>query len=201
MKRQAEADIPTDEGLFTMIGYGEDPDSYVPHFALVAKNTDFSKPVFVRIHSECLTGDVLGSHRCDCGQQLSASKKIIGENGGVLIYLRQEGRGIGILNKLRAYVLQDKGLDTAEANEELGFEVDKRDFSSAIEILEELGAKSVKLLTNNPEKIKAFENSSIQVVERIPLVIAPNEINLRYLTTKKDVMGHLLDLKSDRLKP
>lgn len=198
MKRQAEAEIPTDEGLFTMIGYSEDPNNYVPHFALVAKQTDFSKPIFVRIHSECLTGDILGSHRCDCGPQLAVSKKIIGENGGILVYLRQEGRGIGILNKLRAYVLQDQGLDTAEANEELGLEVDTRDFSPAIRILEELGVKSVKLLTNNPEKIKSFDNSEIKVVERVPLIIEPNETNLKYLTTKKDVMGHLLDLKKTK---
>jgi GTP cyclohydrolase II len=201
MKRQASADIPTTEGLFTMIGYADTPNDYVPHFALVAKNTDFSKPIHVRIHSECLTGDVLGSHRCDCGQQLAASKKIIGKEGGVLVYLRQEGRGIGILNKLRAYVLQDEGLNTAEANEKLGFDVDKRDFSDAIAILNDLGVEAVRLLTNNPEKIKAFDNTAISVFERIPLIIEPNEDNIRYLTTKKEVMGHLLDLKKDKQKP
>jgi len=201
MKRQAEADIPTDEGVFTMISYADDPDSYIPHFALVAKNTDFTKPVYVRIHSECITGDVIGSHRCDCGEQLIAAKEIIGKNGGVLVYLRQEGRGIGIINKLKAYVLQDKGFDTAEANEKLGFEIDTRDFSIAINILKEIGVRAVKLLTNNPEKIKAFDNSQIEVIERIPLEIEPKKDNIRYLTTKKDVMGHMLDFEERKSKP
>ena len=173
MKRQASADIPTSEGLFTMIGYANNPDDYSPHFALVAKNTDFSKPVFVRVHSECITGDIIGSHRCDCGEQLALSKNIIGKEGGVLVYLRQEGRGIGILNKLRAYVLQDQGMDTAEANEQLGFEVDKRDFSIAIQILNDIGVKAVKLLTNNPEKMEALEKSNIVVTVRLPLTVKP----------------------------
>ncbi|MBT28884.1 MAG: GTP cyclohydrolase II [Thalassobius sp.] len=200
MKRQAEAKIPTDEGHFVMIGYADQPNDYIPHFAFVSDKTDYTKPVYVRIHSECITGDILGSHRCDCGDQLKESMRIVGKEGGVVIYLRQEGRGIGILNKLRAYVLQDQGFDTAEANEKLGLEVDKRDFSVAIEILEDLGIKSVKLLTNNPEKVKAIEASSIDVHERIPLIIEPNEDNLRYLTTKKDVMGHFLDFHNTKHK-
>ncbi|MEM1135763.1 MAG: GTP cyclohydrolase II [Bacteroidota bacterium] len=201
MKRQAEAEIPINEGHFKMIGYADQPDDYIPHFALVSHNTDFTKPVYVRIHSECVTGDILGSHRCDCGPQLKRSLEIIGKEGGVVIYLRQEGRGIGILNKLRAYVLQDQGLDTAEANEKLGFAVDKRDFSVAVEILKDLEVKSVKLLTNNPEKIKTLEESEIEVYARIPLIIEPNKDNIRYLTTKKDVMGHLIDFQEKKQKP
>lgn len=149
----------------------------------------------IRIHSECLTGDIFGSQRCDCGPQLIRSLELIGERGGVLLYLRQEGRGIGIINKLKAYQLQDQGDNTAEANTHLGFKVDERTYEEALIILEDLGIKEVDLLTNNPEKIKIFENSPIKLHKRIPLEITPIRSNKRYLETKKTVMGHLLDLK------
>jgi GTP cyclohydrolase II len=147
----------------------------------------------VRMHSECLTGDVLGSLRCDCGQQLTAALALIArEPAGVLLYLPQEGRGIGLANKIRAYALQDKGLDTVDANLALGLPVDRRDYASAAEILRHLGLKQVRLLTNNPLKSEALERHGIQVVERVPLTVPPNPVNWNYLRTKADRMGHLL---------
>jgi 3,4-dihydroxy 2-butanone 4-phosphate synthase/GTP cyclohydrolase II len=147
----------------------------------------------VRLHSECLTGDVLGSLRCDCGQQLSASLALIARAAsGVLLYLRQEGRGIGLANKIRAYALQDTGLDTVDANLALGLPVDRREYASAAGILRQLGLRQVRLLTNNPLKSAALELHGIQVVERVPLTVRPNSVNRRYLRTKADRMGHLL---------
>ena len=161
--------------------------------ALVAENTDFSKPVNVRFHSECLTGEVFHSKKCECGQQLETAMKYMQEHGGIIVYLRQEGRNIGIINKLKAYALQEKGLDTVEANLQLGLPADDRDFSVAIDILKELGVKEINLLTNNPEKIKAVEESSIILNHRVPLQIAANENSEGYLKTKKEYFGHLLD--------
>lgn len=193
MKRQAEANLPTEWGEFEIIAYSENENDWMPHLAMISKNTDLSKTVNIRIHSECITGDLFHSKRCDCGKQLDAAMKYIDENGGVLLYLRQEGRNIGIINKLKAYNLQDKGLNTAEANIELGFPADARDFKIAVEILEDLGIQSVNLLTNNPEKISFIKDSSIKLIHRIPLEINPEKENLEYLKTKKDFFGHFLN--------
>lgn len=191
---QASAIIPTEQGDFKMIAYSERPDDPAPHFAVVSDKFDAFSPVVVRIHSECFTGDLFGSKRCDCGKQLGRALEIISELGGVLIYLRQEGRGIGIINKLKAYNLQDEGLDTVDANTHLGFEADKRTYEIAIEILEDLGIKKVNLLTNNPKKISAFDKSKVEIVERLAIEIPPVNENRKYLQTKKTVMGHLLKL-------
>ncbi len=193
MKRQAEALIPTEWGKFSMVAYANHVDEPTPNLALCSDNLQVDQPVLVRIHSECLTGDIFHSLRCDCGPQLLASMGRIAEEGGVLIYLRQEGRGIGLINKLKAYNLQDKGLNTADANTHLGFEVDARQYQDAIEILLDLKINKIKLLTNNPLKLKAFENSGIEMIERVPLLINPNDENRVYLQTKRDLMGHLMD--------
>ena len=193
MKRQAEANLPTEWGEFEIIAYSENENDWMPHLAMISKNTDLKKTVNIRIHSECITGDLFHSKRCDCGKQLDAAMKYIHENGGILLYLRQEGRNIGIINKLKAYNLQDKGLNTAEANIELGFPADARDFKIAVEILEDLGIQSVNLLTNNPEKISFIKDSSIKLIHRIPLEINPEKENLEYLKTKKDFFGHFLN--------
>jgi GTP cyclohydrolase II len=192
MKKLAEALLPTKWGNFTMISYGDSADNRMPHLALVAKGTDFSKPVMVRVHSECMTGDTFGSKRCDCGEQLDTALIMAAEKGGIIVYLRQEGRGIGLTNKLKAYNLQDTGLNTIDANTHLGFEADARQYDIAIEILQDLGVKSIELLTNNPLKIKALEDSPITVTKRLPLIIQPQRDNANYLQTKKDLMGHLL---------
>lgn len=193
---QAQGTIPADFGQFRVLAFGESPEEKYPHLALVADSFNVFEPVLVRIHSECITGDVFGSHRCDCGEQLHRAMELIGHEGGVLIYLRQEGRGIGIINKLKAYNLQDQGINTAEANVHLGFEVDQRTYDQAVEILELLGIHKIKLLTNNPDKLDAMRHSNITLVERIPLEITPNQDNRYYLETKKRVMGHLLDLNA-----
>lgn len=193
LKIQAEANVPTEFGEFRMIAFSEDDNNWMPHMALIAKGTDFNKPVNVRIHSECITGEVFHSQKCECGQQLNSAMHYMQENGGVIIYLRQEGRNIGIINKLKAYALQEKGLDTVQANLKLGLPADDRDFGVAIEILKDLGVKSVNLMTNNPEKIKIIENSDITFNSRIPLQIKANEASLSYLKTKKEFFGHLLD--------
>ena len=193
LARQAAAQIPTRFGHFEMVAFAETSDDRMPHLAFVAEKFDPSQPVAVRIHSECLTGDVFGSRRCDCGEQLAASLKLIAETGGVLIYLRQEGRGIGLINKLRAYNLQDAGLNTADANTHLGFEVDARQYDAAISILNSLKINAIRLITNNPLKVEALRRSAIEVVSRLPLVIAPNADNRDYLQTKQELMGHLLN--------
>lgn len=164
----------------------------MPHLALVHPEMDPTKPVYLRIHSECLTGDLFGSHRCDCGEQLDKAMEVAGEQQGVVLYLRQEGRGIGLINKLKAYNLQDKGLNTADANMHLGLEVDARQYNIAVEIMQDLGIKSIHLLTNNPLKIEAIDQSSVKVVSRVPIVIEPKAENEAYLKTKEDLMGHLL---------
>ena len=191
MERQVEAAMPTIWGPFQMIAYSEKPDDPNPHLALVRPGFDPEQPVLVRIHSECMTGDLFGSRRCDCGEQLHQALQMVAEKGGVIIYLRQEGRGIGLINKLKAYNLQDAGLNTVDANVHLGLEIDARGYELAIEILEELGIQRVDLLTNNPEKLTAIEASSIEVANRVPLVIKPQEDNKDYLQTKQDLMGHL----------
>jgi GTP cyclohydrolase II len=194
MKKQAEARIPTRAGNFTLIAYAHRADERMPHLAVVAEGFDPSRPTPVRIHSECLTGDVFGSRRCDCGEQLDTALHLIAQQGGVLIYLRQEGRGIGLINKLKAYNLQDQGLNTAEANTHLGFDVDARQYECAVFILQDLGIRQVELITNNPDKVEALRRSPIEVIGRIPLVIPPHDDNRRYLVTKQELMGHLLGL-------
>lgn len=191
--KQAESNIPTDYGMFKVIAFAENSEDWMPQMALIAENTDFSQPVNVRFHSECITGEVFHSKKCECGQQLDACMKYIQENGGILIYLRQEGRNIGIINKLKAYALQEKGLDTVQANLELGLPADDRNFSIAIEILKQLGVREINLLTNNPEKMKFVEDSDIKLVRRIPLQIQANESSENYLKTKKEYFGHLLE--------
>jgi len=194
MQRQAEAPIPTRYGSFKMLVYAEKSSERMPHIAFLAEGFDPAKPVAVRIHSECMTGDVFGSRRCDCGEQLDASLKIAAEKGGVVIYLRQEGRGIGLINKLKAYNLQDLGLNTVEANTHLGFDVDARQYDCAVFMLQDLGIQQIELITNNPLKVEAMRRSPLEVVGTIPIIIPPQPDNQRYLQTKQDLMGHLLGL-------
>lgn len=193
LKLQAESNVPTQFGEFRMMAFSEDDKNWMPHMALIAKNTDLEKPTNVRIHSECITGEVFHSKKCECGEQLDAAMKFMQENGGIILYLRQEGRNIGIINKLKAYALQEKGLDTVQANLQLGLPADDRDFSVAIDMLEQIGVKSVNLMTNNPEKIRFIKNSNIAYNSRIPLQIKSNDDSASYLKTKKDYFGHLLD--------
>ena len=195
---QAESLVPTDFGKFSIKAFSDSEKDWMPHIALVAENTDFSKPVNVRFHSECITGEVFHSKKCECGQQLDAAMKFIQDNGGVVIYLRQEGRNIGIINKLKAYALQEKGLDTVQANLQLGLPADDRDFNVAIEILKLLDIKEINLLTNNPDKIRYVENSDIRLIKRIPLQMEANENSKEYLKTKKEYFGHFLDDETEK---
>ena len=189
----AETRLPTEHGTFRLVGY----EAIAPgehHVALVKGEVDDGEPVLVRVHSECLTGEVFGSFRCDCGPQLEAALQYIEWEGrGVLIYMRQEGRGIGLLNKIRAYALQDQGLDTVEANHALGFPADLREYGISAQILKDLGVRSVRLMTNNPDKVRSLEGYGIEVVERVPLEIGANPSNRRYLETKRTKMGHWLE--------
>ena len=193
LKLQAESNVPTQFGEFRMMAFSEDDKNWMPHMALIAKDTDLEKPTNVRIHSECITGEVFHSKKCECGEQLDSAMKYMQENGGIILYLRQEGRNIGIINKLKAYALQEKGLDTVQANLQLGLPAGDRDFSVAIDMLEQIGVKSVNLMTNNPEKIKFIKDSNIAYNSRIPLQIKSNEASASYLKTKRDYFGHLLD--------
>lgn len=197
LKTQAEANVPTEYGNFRMIAFSENESDWMPHMAIIAENTDFTQPVNVRFHSECITGEVFHSKKCECGQQLDAAMKFMHENGGIIIYLRQEGRNIGIINKLKAYALQEKGFDTVEANLKLGLPADDRDFAAAIEILNMLDVKVINLLTNNPEKMKIVENSNIILNKRIPLQMTSTKESESYLKVKKDYFGHLLTDKTD----
>ncbi len=190
---QAQSNIPTDFGMFTVYAFSEYEEDWNPHLVWVAENTDFSKTVNVRFHSECITGEIFHSKKCECGQQLDAAMKYMSENGGMIIYLRQEGRNIGMINKLRAYALQEKGFDTVEANLKLGLPADGRNFDVAVEMLKILNVKEINLLTNNPDKLKSLENSGIILNHRVPLEIESNEVNESYLSKKKDYFGHLLE--------
>jgi 3,4-dihydroxy 2-butanone 4-phosphate synthase/GTP cyclohydrolase II len=188
----AVANLPTKYGDFKVHGFSTMVDNF-EHLALVKGKPDPNIPTLVRIHSRCLTGDLLGSLRCDCGDQLHMALSAIGSSEcGVLLYLNQEGRGIGLLNKLKAYELQDEGADTVEANEKLGFRGDLRDYGIGAQILYELGVRRIKLMTNNPMKVAGLAGYHLEIVETVPLVAQPNDFNLRYLNTKRDKMGHLL---------
>ena len=188
-----EVDFPTKFGDFRLYLYESEVDEH-HHLAAVKGNVNTPEPVLVRMHSECLTGDVFGSRRCDCGEQLGQALRLIEKEGrGVLIYMRQEGRGIGLSNKLKAYKLQDAGYDTVEANIKLGFAPDLRDYGIGAQILADLGIHNIRLLTNNPAKRVGLEGYGLEIVERVPLKVSPNEHNAKYLQTKRDKMGHLLD--------
>ena len=188
----ASSQLPTPWATFTMHGF-EDPETGKEHLALTLGELTDEQPVLARIHSECLTGDALFSLRCDCGFQLQeALKRIAEEKRGALLYLRQEGRGIGLLNKIRAYHLQDAGADTVEANERLGFAADLRDYSMLIPMLEHLAIRQVRLMTNNPRKVAALENYGLQVVERLPITTGMNPHNTHYLDTKASKLGHMM---------
>lgn len=196
VRRIAEAKIPTKYGgLFTAIAYENDVDPF-HHLALVKGDIQPDDEVLVRVHSQCLTGDVFGSKRCDCEEQLHQAMAMVEREGkGVIVYMRQEGRGIGLVNKLRAYCLQDLGKDTVEANEALGFQADMRDYGIGAQILVDLGLHKIRLMTNNPRKIKGLEGYGIQVVERVPIETKPSQENIEYLKTKAKKMGHILSIK------
>ena len=194
VERVAEARLPTDFGEFRILGYCS-LNSTEEFVVLVQGELRKDRPTLVRVHSQCLTGDVFGSTRCDCGQQLRKAMELIEREGsGAIVYQQQEGRGIGIINKIRAYALQDEGADTIEANEKLGLAVDLRCYEQCAEILRDLGLKRVQLMSNNPEKMLTLEEMGIEVVERVSLVIPPSAAARGYLRTKKEKLGHLLEL-------
>lgn len=196
VNREVSVRMPTDFGEFQTIAYSNEVDDK-EHVALVKGDISDGEPVLVRVHSECLTGDVFHSHRCDCGPQFEAAlRQINAEGKGILLYMRQEGRGIGLINKLRAYKLQEEGLDTVDANLQLGFPADLRDYGIGAQILKDLGVRQIRLLTNNPRKIKGLEGYGLEVVERVPIQMTENEDNTNYLHTKQSKLGHLLSFES-----
>ena len=197
VEKVSEAKMPTCHGEFRVVAFRtEDADSRT-HLGLVMGDITPGEPTLVRVHSECLTGDVLGSMRCDCGGQLHAAMKTVAREGkGVVLYMRQEGRGIGLANKIRAYALQDQGMDTVEANRQLGFKPDLRDYGIGAQMLVALGVTKMRLMTNNPKKIVGLEGYGLEVVERVPIEMRACDSNLEYLTTKKEKMGHMLNLET-----
>jgi 3,4-dihydroxy 2-butanone 4-phosphate synthase/GTP cyclohydrolase II len=193
VERVSETVLPTGYGTFKLILYRDLLNNHF-HIALAVGELD-NTPTLVRVHSECLTGDVFGSLRCDCGRQLEKAMEIIGkEKKGVILYMSQEGRGIGLVDKIKAYSLQDKGLDTVQANEALGHKADLRDYGIGAQVLVDLGLESIRLLTNNPRKIVGLEGYGLKVIERVPLEITPNPLNYHYLKTKKEKLGHKLNI-------
>jgi 3,4-dihydroxy 2-butanone 4-phosphate synthase/GTP cyclohydrolase II len=202
VERMVETNLPSRfGGDFKMIIYENILDVH-HHIALIKGEWGPREKVLARVHSECLTGDALGSLRCDCGDQLENAMKVIAkEKKGVIVYMRQEGRGIGFLNKMKAYSLQDQGKDTVEANEELGFDADLRDYGIGAQILRDLGITKIKLLTNNPKKIIGLEGYGLEIVERVPIEVEPKPHNVKYLSTKKKRMGHLLSIKDKKSEP
>lgn len=193
IERIEQIEMPTDFGTFDLIMYQSRLNPSEQHIALVKGEIDPAEPALVRVHSECLTGDVFGSRRCDCGSQLHSALAQIEEAGsGVLVYMRQEGRGIGLANKIRAYKLQEEGLDTVEANERLGFGSDLRDYGMGAQILHDLGVRKIRLLTNNPRKVVGLDGHQLEIVEKVPIRVDPNPHNERYLSTKRDKLGHSL---------
>ncbi len=193
----AETVLPTPYGEFKAYGFVNDIDSN-EHLAIVKGEIDPEKEVLVRVHSQCLTGDVFGSYRCDCGNQLEKAMEMIQKEGlGVILYLQQEGRGIGLANKLKAYALQDKGFDTVEANEELGFEADLRDYGVGAQMLAALGVKKMRMMTNNPKKIKGIEGYNLEVTDRVPIECEPKPENIKYLMTKCQKLGHMMKIGKD----
>lgn len=198
IKELASAELPLKNyGEFNLKVFSNLLDDY-HHLALIRKPVDLEKPCLVRIHSECLTGDLFGSARCDCGWQLHTALERIGQEGGVLIYLRQEGRGIGLVNKIKAYALQDQGLDTVEANQELGFLADQRDYVVAGQMLHYLGVRKMLLLTNNPKKMEGLKEQGFDIIHREPIQMPPTKENLPYLKTKQDKLGHLLNVLGEK---
>ena len=198
VQRSAEADIPTSiAGDFKAVVYENEVDNLL-HFAMIKGEINSAEPVLVRVHSECLTGDIFGSLRCDCGQQLHQALTMIDDAGcGVLLYIRQEGRGIGLVNKIKAYALQEKGLDTVQANEELGFKPDLRNYGIGAQILVDLGVRQMRLMTNNPKKMVGLEGYGLEIVEQVPIQVAANDHNRCYLECKKLKMGHALNVDAD----
>jgi len=192
VKKEIEVDFPTNFGKFRLIPYSNEIDDKI-HIAIVKGDVAGKENVLVRVHSECLTGDTLHSMRCDCGNQLENAFKMIEREGlGVLLYMRQEGRGIGLLNKLKSYKLQDEGFDTVQANEKLGFKPDLRDYGIGAQILKDLGLSKIRMLTNNPRKIVGLEGYGLKIIERIPIEVEPSDENIDYLKAKKDKLGHYL---------